>query len=108
MFRIRVSPLATLLVLAVGGSRVPVSGQSITGDVVGLVRDTSGAGIPAVNVTLTDEDRNISVNTVTDSEGNYVFARIRPARYSVGVEKQGFAKRTVSGVVLNVSQRVRA
>jgi len=108
MFEKRVLRWATVLIAGAmtwGGS---LCGQSIAGDIVGVAKDPSGAGIPDVALILVDEERNISVTTKSDADGNYIFARIRPARYSITAEKAGFSKRTISGIILNVSQRVRA
>ena len=59
-------------------------------------------------MSLLDEERNITYNGRSDVEGNYLFTQIRPGTYRVSVEKQGFSRRTVSGIVLNVNQRVRS
>ena len=98
--------LIVMLLVAVCPSLVS---QSITGDILGTVRDSSGAGavVPGAKVTLTATDTGISASATTDGEGNYLFAQLKPDSYSVTVSKEGFAVSTVSNITLEIGQRPR-
>ena len=98
--------LIVMLFLAVAPA---LFGQSITGDILGTVRDSSGSGavVPGAKVTLKATDTGISVEGTTDGEGNYIFAQIKPGNYSVTVSKEGFATSTVSSIDLEIGQRPR-
>jgi hypothetical protein len=72
--------------------------QSITGDIPGTVRDASGAVVPGARVTLTATDTGIKAEAISDSDGNYLFAQLKPGRYSVSVFKEGCATSTVSNI----------
>lgn len=70
--------LATVLVL----------GQAV-GRIHGIVRDTSGAVLPGVTVTLTSGD-GFTKSTVTDGGGQYHFADLLPGEYSISFVLEGF------------------
>ena len=83
--------------------------QSKTGDVLGTVTDNSGAVVPGAKVTLEDQQRSFALGTrETNTSGDYLFPQIRPGLYQITVEAEGFRKNTISAIVLNVNQRVRA
>lgn len=66
--------------------------QGTTSRVVGVVNDTSGAAVAGATVTLTNELTNVSLTTVTNNSGGYVFDLIQAGNYTVSVEKEGFKK----------------
>ena len=82
-------------------------GQFETAEVLGTVRDPSGAAIPKANVTLTNMDTGIQAKTTTDDNGNYDFFNVRVGRYSIAVEHAGFSKFTATDVAVNVNARQR-
>jgi outer membrane receptor protein involved in Fe transport len=61
-----------------------------TGTLQGEVRDTSGAVMPGVTVTMTSEDRGFSRSTVTDENGRYVFPAVPLGSYAITATLQGF------------------
>src|SRR6202140_2347225 len=75
------------LVLAVA---VPLIAQTITGRILGTVRDQSGAALPAATVTVTDVQRGITRTVTTDDSGEYVVPNLPPGIYSVRAESRGF------------------
>lgn len=81
--------------------------QTTTGDIVGTVRDQTGAVVPGVAVVLTNMETGVSKEAATDEAGNYLFARLRPGRYKVTAQLAGFRQATVSDIVLQVDQRPR-
>ena len=79
--------------------------STYTAQLTGVVSDSSGGVIPAAKVTLTDEATNISMSTVTDSRGIYVFTGLRPTTYSLRAEAPNLASQERKGVVLGVNQQ---
>jgi len=79
--------------------------QKDTGNIVGTVRDSSGAMVPRASVTSTDVDRGTSYSTATNDSGEYVSGPLKIGRYRVKVEKQGFKSVVVGPVQLNVQER---
>jgi len=81
--------------------------QALTGDIVGTVRDSSGAVIPDVRISLTQVDTGIKLSVSTDSSGNYSFAELKPTRYSLEASKLSFTTTTIPDIELLVTQRQR-
>ncbi|MFN7976530.1 MAG: carboxypeptidase regulatory-like domain-containing protein [Vicinamibacterales bacterium] len=83
------------------------SAQIDTGTIVGKVADESGAVLPGVTVTLTQEGTGVTISTVTNAAGEYVFPGQRIGKYTVTAELQGFKKSAYTGVQLNVQARLQ-
>ena len=81
--------------------------QFETAEVLGTVRDASGAAVPKATVTLTNQETAIKVQTSTDDNGNYDFFNVKVGRYAVIVEHAGFSKFTTTDVAVNVGARQR-
>ena len=81
--------------------------QFDTATVLGTVRDSSDAIIPAAKVTLTGVETGISAVKMSGADGNYEFAAVRPGLYVVTSEKNGFAVALVDGVQVQVGARLR-
>ena len=81
--------------------------QRATVDLVGTVRDGSGAVLPGVEVILTEVETSISRSVLTDGVGVYNIIAIPAGRYSLEASLQGFKKKRMDGIVLEVAQRTR-
>jgi hypothetical protein len=81
--------------------------QFETSSVLGTVKDTSDAVLSGARVTLTNIGTNISVTRDTDENGTYEFVNVRPGRYRVAAEKQGFSVGLADNFVVNVAARQR-
>ena len=66
------------------------------GRITGIVRDSSGAGIPGATVTTTNQSTKISTTATTGNDGSFTMA-VAPGSYTVVVEAPDF--RRVSQVV---------
>lgn len=78
------------------------------GSISGTVTDPSGAAMPGVTVTATNQLRNTVVRTaVTNSSGVYVFPDLPASTYSVRAAKTGFASSLHSDIILNVRSQIR-
>ena len=70
----------------------PVFAQFETAEVLGTVRDPSGAAIPGASVTLINPDTGIRSTATTDNFGNFDFFSVKVGKYSIQVEAPGFAQ----------------
>ncbi|HUL79675.1 MAG TPA: TonB-dependent receptor [Vicinamibacteria bacterium] len=89
--------------------------QTELGKISGTVTDQSGAVLPGVTVNLKSVGRASTRSTVTNAQGEYVFASLVPGPYEVTAELSGFStkqtKTTVpvgATVAVNVQMTVGA
>jgi len=80
--------------------------QSYHGEVRGLVTDPSHLVVNNAKVTLIDEARKVQQEAVSDSAGQYDFARVDPATYQVVVEAPNFKRFSREGIVVGTQQSV--
>src|SRR5439155_19206346 len=85
----------------------PVRGQTFTGTVVGRVFDPQQAAMVKAAVTLRSVDRGYEQQTMTNTEGEYLFQLVPPGRFTVQAQASGFAVATVNVEVV-VATPVRA
>src|SRR6478736_6164075 len=104
-FRInpRLLVVAIALLLSFSATALP---QEITGNIVGTVKDSSGASVKGATVTITDDDKNLTVRTITTGdEGEFSAPQLPSGNYSLTVEAPGFKKSLQTGLKLDVNQR---
>jgi hypothetical protein len=86
---------------------VTANAQVTTADLVGTIKDNSGAVVRGVKITLTNDATGVSRSVTTDDDGNYIFTSLQPGRYAITAEASGFRKVERTGVELQVNQRAR-
>src|SRR5258705_7861924 len=99
-----------LVYLVVGAfvTLVPVTSlraQALS-EVNGTAADQSGAVLPGVTVTLTEETTGLVRTVITNDAGRWVLPALQPGRYAIKAELAGFQTQTRTGVVVNVGQAV--
>ena len=99
--RFRAALLLGALLLATHADSV--FGQGFQGGLRGSIKDAGGV-IPGVEVTLTNEQTNIKRSVVTNERGEYVFANIDPATYSVKATLQGYKTIDRGGIRIGTQQ----
>jgi hypothetical protein len=92
----------TLLLLSLMGVRLDA--QAVYGNIIGTVKDPSGALVGGARVTVRNIDQNFTTNTTTNDSGNFTVAQLPPGRYEVTVEKPGFNRTTQQNVTVSVGQ----
>jgi hypothetical protein len=77
-----------------------------SGVISGAVTDLTQALVPNASVTIVNADTGVTVwHGLANESGVYRAPELRPGRYNVTVEMQGFKKASVNGVNLAVDQR---
>ncbi|MGH9338225.1 MAG: carboxypeptidase regulatory-like domain-containing protein [Acidobacteriota bacterium] len=84
-----------------------VEGQSTTGSITGVVRDTGGGVIAGVEVTVTHVGTNANYTALTNEIGVYTVRALPIGRYSLVAELPGFRRFQASGIRVQVDERVR-
>ena len=97
-----------VVVLALALFPVAAFGQSFRGTILGTVRDTTGAVVPGATITVTNVATNVSRTAVTNETGDFVIPELTVGSYSVTASVAGFKKEVLTGLDLNVDQRLRA
>jgi hypothetical protein len=85
---------------------VPLCAQTL-GEIVGEVRDSTGAVVPNATVTATNVATNAVRTTTTNEAGLYTFPALVPGTYTVRVEMRGFRTTVRSNIELQVQQTAR-
>ena len=81
--------------------------QSSTATISGNVVDTSGAIIPGASVELLNVQQGTSLATTTNEAGIFSFLSLSPGQYSLTVQKQGFKRAEIAGIVANVQDHIQ-
>jgi hypothetical protein len=82
-------------------------GQTTLGSaaLAGSVKDSSGAFVAAAAVEVTDIDRDLKRETISNDDGAFLFPTIPPGRYVLRIVKQGFEAAEVKNITLEVGAR---
>ena len=87
----------------------PKAKASVTGAILGVVTDPSGAAVAGSEVTLRNRAIGLVRTTTTDTRGSYQFLDVPVASdYSVEVMARGFGKGVQSNITLLLNQNYRA
>jgi hypothetical protein len=106
--RVRISgwirlAMALLLVLPALGAYA----QYENGSLVGSIHDSSGAAIPNVNVSVTNNSTGIVSNVTTNASGDYEVPSLRYGIYTVTAKAAGFSDAVAKDITISVGSRVR-
>src|SRR5216683_8287029 len=99
----RIRAAALVVGALLGTTAGAVFGQGFQGGLRGSVKDSGGV-IPGVEVTLTNEQTNISRSTVTNERGEYAFASVIPGTYSVKATLTGYKTNDRRGIPIGTQQ----
>ncbi|HEX7085326.1 MAG TPA: carboxypeptidase regulatory-like domain-containing protein [Vicinamibacterales bacterium] len=73
------------------------------GQISGTLKDQSGGVMPGVTVTATDVQTNQQTVVVSDASGFYTFPNLRPGRYTLSAELQGFKRAVRENIQLDAA-----
>lgn len=82
-------------------------GQAVTATVVGTITDPTGAVVPNVPVTLTNQDTGAVATGKTNGSGNFEFTLLQPGTYTVSASSQGFKTEAKKDVPVTVNTNTR-
>ena len=100
-------PSAGLLLAMALAWSVPGRPQTATGTIVGRVLDGTGAAVPNAQVALADLVTGMVRNTTSNSEGEYRFMVVSPAKYRITASAQAFMPGVIE-IEVRVGAAVRA
>src|SRR5689334_19705573 len=85
----------------------PVTGQVVTGTILGNVTDPSGGAVGGARVSILNLETNVKTETTTNAEGQYTRPYLPPGRYQITIAAAGFASFTQTGIALNLAAQHR-
>ena len=81
--------------------------QTGAASITGLVTDQSGAAVPGVTVTATNQATNVDYTAVTNATGNYDILSVPVGRYVVKAALTGFKTTATRPITLEAKQIAR-
>jgi hypothetical protein len=102
-----VSGLIALALMLAPTALLAQTGGGTFGTILGVVNDETGAVVPKVAVTATNEKTGVGRSGTSNSEGSYQIPALLPGTYKVEAEISGFKKYQQAGVVLRVNESAR-
>ena len=64
-----------------------MSGQTSTGTLFGVARDSSGGAVPGAGITATQVETSFARKAVTSDSGEFLITNLPVGRYSLAAEK---------------------
>jgi carboxypeptidase family protein len=85
----------------------PVSAQTGSGAITGIVKDQAGAAIPGATITVTERRTNLRRVILSTNDGVYTASSLAPGEYRLDVELPGFKSVRREGVHLATGEKAR-
>jgi hypothetical protein len=86
---------------------VPARAQFDSAQISGVLKDTTNAVLPGVDVTLTNVGTKIERHAVTNEAGLYLFPNVPVGEYRITAMLSGFKPITKAGVQVNAGLNIR-
>jgi hypothetical protein len=96
-----------LLVVSALTLALPTFAQESGAEVQGVITDSTGAPMPDVSVSVTNQETGVTRVTRTESNGRYVVAPLQPGTYNVTAEKTGWAKYELKALPLQIGTAIQ-
>src|SRR5712692_8761080 len=77
------------------------------GTITGTIVDSTGAGVPAAKVTVSNPATGFTQTVESGGNGSYSFVYLVPGRYSVTTEKEGFRRAEANDILVQVNTTSR-
>ena len=97
-----------LVYLLLATSAVYAQGVGSSGDIVGTVRDPSGAVLPRVVITVADGQTGFKREATTDATGEYRVTGLPPSTYDVSAQISGFVTEIHRRVMVQIGRTLTA
>jgi Carboxypeptidase regulatory-like domain len=81
--------------------------QGTTARLAGIVQDSTGAVLPGVEASLTNEGTSTALQTVTNESGEFLFDFIPAGTYTLKLALPGFKGFESRGIPLGAAQSLR-
>ncbi len=96
-----------LIIVTCLAAGTTLSAQEVRASLSGMITDSSGAPIPAAQITVTNLAKNTRIVSTSNENGLYSTPLLEPAAYNVAVEKDGFRRVVRENIVLQSLDKAR-
>ena len=100
----KVLAFAVFAMALVFATSTPVTAQTTTATISGVVTDETGGVLPGSQLVVTNVATGVRRSTTADERGRYVVAQLPPGPYEVTVTMTGFETLVRTGMTLAVGQ----
>src|SRR5229473_1437756 len=97
--------LVLTMILILSSTAVHAQSASATGRLEGTVTDSSGAAVPAADITVRNQNTGISATLQSGTEGEFTFLYLDPGTYEISIQKAGFNKLVLKDITITVGTR---
>src|ERR1700760_3820496 len=98
---------STLLFLFSLWTISPASAQTTTGNITGIVTDTSSAVIVGATVTAHNVSTGVNSQAVTNAPGSYPIQFLPIGQYQLTIEASGFGTQSIPAFSLEIDQTAK-
>jgi hypothetical protein len=103
---VRTRVFAASFFLCIALIAVTLNAQAVSGDLVGVATDATGAVVPKANISVQNDQTGVKASTTTDSNGAYRFTNLPVGVYTLNASATGFSPATVKNVQVQLSNTV--
>ncbi len=97
--------LLLAIILMLSSTVVHAQSASATGRLEGTVTDSTGAAVPAADITVRNQNTGISAKLQSSTEGDFTFLYLEPGTYEASIQKAGFNKLVLKDIAITVGTR---
>jgi hypothetical protein len=83
-----------------------VFAQGQFGTIGGVVKDTSGAVVPGVSVSVVNSATGQSATGTSGEDGRYLVPQLLPGVYNLALDQPGFKRVVINGIRLEINQNI--
>ncbi len=99
--------IATVLLGILVAAQPALAQNSTTGAITGIITDPSGAAVPGVQVTATNDATGATETATSTGQGTYIISLLMPGVYHVSAIKTGFELSTYEHITVVVTEAVK-
>ncbi len=103
--KLRQLVVMVIVLLCAGMIGTALAQSTNSGDISGVVTDSTGAAVPGVEVTVLNIDTGVSKTYITNDSGVYDTASIVAGTYKITFSKTGFSTLVRSSITLDVKNQ---
>ena len=93
------------MILILSSTAVHAQSASASGRLEGTVTDSSGAAVPAADITVRNQNTGISATLQSGTEGEFTFLYLDPGTYEISIQRAGFNKLVLKDIAITVGTR---